>query len=144
MEVVVKNTMKFRISELFCPHYCISCGKIGGILCKCCKKYILDERKLKCLNCGAELENNVCQKCDALPCRQFYAGARKGTLKALINAYKYKSVRACSVALAELLAEFIDVEKAAIVPLPTIGKHVRDRGFDHTAILARKLAKMKS
>ena len=30
-----------------------------------------------------------------------------------------------------------------IVPLPTIRKHIRERGFDHTKIIARKLARKR-
>lgn len=135
--------MNISLAELFCPHHCISCGKIGGILCECCKKYILDERKLNCLKCGAELIHEKCVKCDALPGLQFYVGKRKGALKSLINNYKYNSVRACGDALAELLAECINIESAVVVPLPTIGKHVRERGFDHTKLLARKLVRLK-
>lgn len=135
--------MNISLAELFCPHHCISCGKIGGILCECCKKYILNERKLNCLKCGAELIHEKCVKCDALPCLQFYVGKRKGALKSLINNYKYNSVRACGDALAELLAECINIESAVVVPLPTIGKHVRERGFDHTKLLARKLVRLK-
>jgi hypothetical protein len=50
---VVKNTILRDISELFCPHICIGCGKVGGILCSCCKKYILVKHERKCVNCGA-------------------------------------------------------------------------------------------
>jgi hypothetical protein len=49
---VVKNTMIRNISEIFCPHNCISCGKVGGILCHCCKNDILVKHERKCLVCG--------------------------------------------------------------------------------------------
>lgn len=60
----------------------------------------------------------------------------------LVEGYKYKSIRKT----AELLAEFLDKrlpefsEPVVIVPLPTISKHIRERGFDHTRLLAKKLA----
>lgn len=83
----------------------------------------------------------------------FVAGWREGALKKLVAEYKYKSVRACG----EVLAELIDArlpsgeelrarghgEENVVVPLPTIGKHVRARGFDHTLSLAKKLAKRR-
>lgn len=49
---VVKNTIIMKLGEVFCPHYCISCGKVGGILCKCCKNNIIGTRNNKCLVCG--------------------------------------------------------------------------------------------
>jgi ComF family protein len=63
-------------------------------------------------------------------------------LSDLIEIYKYKSVRACGVVLANLLNEVADfTQDMRIVPLPTIMKHVRERGFDHTAKLAHYLAR---
>ena len=92
----MKNTIFMHFGELFCPHYCISCGEIGGILCKRCKKYILSKHKNKCLVCGGDLENGRCGMC-ALPFgKQFWVGKREGALKELIKIYKYQSVRACS------------------------------------------------
>lgn len=39
----------------------------------------------------------------------------------------------------EAFGRFLDGR--VIVPLPTIEKHKRERGFDHTALLARRLAR---
>ena len=45
--------------------------------------------------------------------------------------------------LADLLSEVIDFEPdMKIVALPTIGKHIRERGFDHTWSIARKIARI--
>lgn len=65
-------------------------------------------------------------------------GERGGALKELISAYKYQSVRAASFELADLLNSVID-GKFILVPLPTIRKHVRERGFDHIALICRKM-----
>ena len=78
-------------------------------------------------------------------------GWRRGVLKKLVSEFKYESVRAIGEVLAEMLNEAIpDLAKilpegaeVVVVPLPTIGKHVRRRGLDHTLILARKLAKKR-
>ena len=92
----MKNTIFMRFGEIICPHYCISCGEVGGILCERCKNYILSKHKNECLVCGRELINNRCLVC-ALPFdRQFWVGKREGALKGLIKIYKYQSVRACS------------------------------------------------
>lgn len=36
-----------------------------------------------------------------------------------------------------------DDKDIVVVPLPTIGRHVRERGLDHTLRVARKLAKLR-
>lgn len=81
----------------------------------------------------------------------FVVGWREGVLKKLVSEFKYESVRAVGEVLAEMLDETIpdlsavlpEGAEVVVVPLPTIGKHVRKRGLDHTLILARKLAKMR-
>lgn len=75
-------------------------------------------------------------------------GWREGVLEKLVEEYKYQSVRAMGPVLAELLNEVIpkdfgENEKIVIVPLPTIGKHVRERGLDHTLKIAKGLARMR-
>lgn len=67
----------------------------------------------------------------------------------MIREYKYQSVRAIGQVLLELLFIAVpedlgvEAERIVVVPLPTIGKHVRQRGLDHTKILAKKLAKRR-
>lgn len=141
---VVKNTIVGSIWEFFCPYYCISCGKVGGILCSRCKKYIISGNNWKCLCCGGKLNNRICEKCK-LPFReQFYIGERSDLLKDLINCYKFQSIRACSRVFAELLRDLFGnfLQGKIVVPLPTIKKHVRERSIDHTKRLVSDLVQM--
>ena len=66
---------------------------------------------------------------------------RRGVLKEIINKYKYESVRCAAVALGELLGGLIE-GYYTIVPLPTIRRHVRERGFDHIGLLARRIVRV--
>ena len=72
-------------------------------------------------------------------------GWRDGVLDQLIKDYKYKSVRDAGVVLAEVLDTVLpnDLKDVILVPLPTIGRHVRERGFDHTMYLAKHLARRR-
>lgn len=92
----MKNTIFMQIAEIICPYSCISCAKVGGILCERCKKYIISQHGDKCLVCGGDLVNNQCFACDLPFLKQFYVGNREDILKKLINIYKYDSVRVCS------------------------------------------------
>lgn len=170
MGFVVNNTTKCRPLDLLCPHTCRSCGCLGAVLCERCKKYMISQRELICPICKKsfaktsekvanmrkksnfaknklnKLENWVCEDCE-MPFEGLWAfGWREGVVKKLIEQYKYQSVRA----MGEVLAEMLDIsipkgldEKVVIVPLPTIGRHTRERGLDHTGILAKKLAKRR-
>ncbi len=75
-------------------------------------------------------------------------GWREGALEKLVEEYKYQSVRAMGPVLVELLdaaipKKFGEKERIIVVPLPTIGKHVRERGLDHTLKIAKDLARKR-
>ena len=140
----MKNTTLRFFSELCCPHYCCICGKLGSIICKCCKKDILLKRELRCLKCDLPILDK-CPRC-ALPFnRQWSLGAWTFAWRGMIEEYKYYSTRAYALEFAELLAEIIpEVDRRTIVvPLPTIRKHIRVRGMDHMMLIAKRLAKMR-
>ena len=63
----------------------------------------------------------------------------------LIHDFKYESVRAIGNKLAEMMAARLpDLPKETIiVPLPTATHHIRERGFDHTLFIAKRIAKLK-
>lgn len=155
MNIVVKNTTKCGLAELLCPHTCRGCGRRGAVLCGCCKKYLNKQNLRICPLCKKSLapaEKNdtawqgyICDDCE-LPFKAVFVGGwREGVLAKLIKDYKYKSVRAAGEVLVELLGEILPELPAntVVVPLPTVGKHVRARGLDHTLLLARKLAKCR-
>lgn len=94
----------------------------------------------RCVHCGGELIEGCCNKC-ALPfSKQFCVGLREEALRELVSIYKYKSVRAAGVALAELVVAVLDADEYVVVPLPTIARHIRERGFDHMLKLAQAMA----
>ncbi|MDO5452000.1 MAG: phosphoribosyltransferase family protein [Candidatus Saccharibacteria bacterium] len=64
----------------------------------------------------------------------------------LIHDLKYHSVRALAHPLAEILNTTLPPTKtpSIIVPLPTIGHHIRERGFDHTQLIAKSFTKLRS
>lgn len=85
-----------------------------------------------------------CTDCEALFDGLWAVGWREGVLEKLVEEYKYQSVWAMGEVLAELLDEVLPKGlEVVVVPLPTIGKHVRERGLDHTWRVARKLAKKR-
>lgn len=72
-------------------------------------------------------------------------GWKNSLIGDLVMEYKYHSLRALGVEFAELLDAALPYfdGTVAIVPLPTISKHIRERGFDHTFYIAKKLAKIR-
>lgn len=156
MEIVVKNTTSWGLLDLLCPHTCMGCGQLGSVLCGCCKKNLFLDERMICPLCKRELtglKNSAdfgrCPECKSGLERIFVAGWREGVLAKMVKEYKYQSVRAIGESLVEILdhilaglpqAEWQKYGEIVVVPLPTIGRHVRERGLDHTLTMAKKLA----
>lgn len=150
MDFVVKNTTKNSLLDLICPHSCRGCGELGQVLCERCKNNIIRARLPICPLCRRQGENLNwrCADCES-PFKDFWVvGWREGVLAQVVSEFKYQSVRAIGLVLVEMIDDAIPEnfgrnDEVVVVPLPTIGKHVRERGLDHTKILAKKLAKKR-
>lgn len=152
MKFVVKNTTGYGLLDLLCPYTCRGCGCLGAVLCERCKKDLLKTSLRVCPLCqqalakvekdGAMWKDYKCGECETGFDALFVGGWREGVLSRLIKEYKYQAVRAIGDVLVEVLDRAIPElpNNTVVVPLPTVGKHVRERGLDHTLILAKKLA----
>ncbi len=164
MPNIVKNTTFPTLLDLLAPHYCRGCGLIGKPICDRCKNYILSTNRNLCPICKHDNPTGTCSHCTKnqstttpsdnhsittsykesttpLP-PTFIIGKRSDLLDAIIHDYKYHSVRSLAEPLAEMLHHRLPEElpgEVIVVPLPTIGRHIRTRGLDHTYLVAKKL-----
>ena len=134
MPIIVKNTTFPNLLDLLAPHSCRGCGRIGEPLCNRCKNNIILDH------------DNYSLKIPKSFPPTFVVGDRTGLIWTLIHDLKYHSVRALAKPLAKLLDETLPPIKGAviIVPLPTISRHIRSRGLDHTYLIAKYFAKLRS
>ncbi len=158
MKFIVKNTTRWGLFDLLCPHTCIACGRLGVVICECCKKHIIRDRLDICPLCKqVSVDANRgdwrgCRDCESPFERVWVAGWREGALAKMVTEYKYHAVRALRKDLVEILDVTLpddrqlasnNIAKMVVIPLPTIGRHVRERGLDHTDLLARGLAERR-
>lgn len=129
------------------PHICKECGAIGATYCSRCIFNTIKRNHPICLVCGARCKsNNLCDKCKS-HCvfdNLFAVAPRSGSLKHLVGDYKYNSEVASCYPLASLLSTVMSgnvASDAVIIPIPTIPKHIRTRGFDHVLLMAQQLGK---
>ena len=128
------------------PHPCCSCGEIGAVLCDNCKYDISLEYFESCVACGAPAPSTgVCKTCIIPYSRAWCVGERSGVLREVIDSYKFYNNYAAHKVLASLLSECIGNLPAdcVVVPVPTVGSHIRQRGYDHTRLIAKRLAKLQ-
>lgn len=110
------------------PHHCYVCGKTGQLLCHNCRKYI-NYQKIT-----VDFKTNKQAVFLSKDCQLF---------KTIIYKYKRYSRRATALLLAELINNCLPSNQVInIVPVPTIIKNRRKRGFDHMALIGRQIVKM--
>jgi ComF family protein len=70
---------------------------------------------------------------------------RRDHLQRLIGNYKFTNARAAHRPLAELLDTNLPElpENTVIVPVPTVSSHIRERGYDHMLLIARRLSRLR-
>lgn len=134
-----------KIFTLMAPHYCLGCGVKGKILCTSCESDIVEDCQNRCLKCTAPIFDH-CKTCRLPFSKSWRSSQREGTLKHLVDAYKFQSMRAAARPLARILAACLPAlpPSTAVVPVPTIPKHIRQRGFDHTRLIAKQVARLKN
>lgn len=126
------------------PHLCFGCGKTGTLLCDNCKYNIIEETFDICVACGsASPTRGICGHCDLPYERAWCLGERTAILRRLLDGYKFENMYDAHIVLADLLSRRIGSlpSSTVIVPIPTISSHIRQRGYDHTLLLAKKIAK---
>ena len=145
MPISVKNTTIPSILDLLLPYSCRGCGHTGDVLCGRCKDYILSHHQNLCPVCKSPNPSGSCPYCKSLLPPTFIIGERVDLLATLVHDYKYKSIRVLAHHFADILDQILPqfTGPTFIVPLPTIHRHIRERGFDHTLLIAKHLAKKR-
>lgn len=101
---------------------------------------------MQCMACGGVVgSRGVCSQCPVPYSRAWMAGERSGALENLIDSYKFQRVYDAHKVLADLLLECLDElpPETIVVPVPTIAAHIRERGYDHTMLIAKEVAKQR-
>lgn len=139
----VKSTMLHKLFDYIAPHYCCSCGDIGGLLCESCKYDIIHERFDGCLLCGRLSLLPSCSRCRSVISKTWCGGERSGGLEVLINRYKFEYAEAAYSSLGDIMLATLPQLplETIIVPIPTVRAHIRQRGYDHAFLLARYIAR---
>ena len=144
MSFIVNKTTFPSLWDLAFPYSCRGCGALGSPICHRCKNNIILGSTNFCPNCKALNPVGKCSKCKMLP-PTFVVGNRADLIGKLIYDLKFNSVRALARPIAEILdGSLPDIDGlVTIVPLPTIRRHIRQRGLDHTYLVAKNLTKIR-
>ena len=138
--------------DILFPPICIICNtlvdksdKNKQICCLCLGKIIL-HTTLFCPICGNRFPNNkkICHK----ESQYFLAAACNYTnpiITKLIHVLKFQGIHAASVPLAHIMLTYFNLlnlklENFIVVPVPLHKKRFRERGFNQSELLGKKIA----
>lgn len=131
--------------SIFAPHYCTNCLKVGTKLCDHCMNNINIEPLSNCLQCAGPLIKQTCSNCK-LPYSYIDSYLpRTGVIKQLIEDFKFNGARATAKPLAKILDNQMPhfPGQVVITYLPTARAHIRQRGYDHSRLIAKHLARRR-
>lgn len=138
-----------RLLSFIAPHRCYGCGESTSILCDSCCNDINETDYGRCIWClGLAGGSDQCQTCIKRlgVTGAWVVGERTGILKLLVGDYKYESIRESAKVMVKLLDHRIALlpKDTIVTTVPTIARHIRRRGFDHAAVLARTFAQQRN
>lgn len=133
---------------LLAPHLCIACGREGSVLCSTCLETAGEPFAPRCAGCKRLTDDwRTCRSCKSwLPADRVYVStAYTGMYEVLLRAYKFSVQRPAAKPIAVMINEIItshDFTGFSICSLPTAPARIRERGFDHTRLLAHELSRL--
>lgn len=126
------------------PHYCCGCEERGVFLCQSCENDIVSERFSYCIRClSPSVTSNICAACKPSYSKAWCVSIRDEIMEKIVNAYKFDRVYEALEISARLLSRTLPSlpRDMIIVPIPTVPKHIRIRGYDHTRQMAIHIAR---
>lgn len=138
-------TLIERLAGLLAPHHCLCCGVTGELLCAWCQPEAFVALPSRCFRChAATTDCAVCPKCRrAVPLRHVWVASEyDGTAKRLLHLLKFEHTRAAArpaAAALEATLPYLD-DQVLVTHIPSATSRIRVRGYDQSALLAKRLA----
>lgn len=133
-----------RAISIVAPHYCLSCGEEGAIICGGCLYDAFPAVPERCYRCHAASPNaRICPKCRSQSRLRhaWVATDYTGLAKQLLHQLKFERVSAA----ADIIATSLDARlpylsnDVIIGHIPAATSRLRARGYDQAKLMARAL-----
>lgn len=136
-----------QVFQFLAPHDCISCGKEGRVLCLGCADTKLEFVPDRCYLClSPSPYGKTCLPCRATsPLRYVRVRTSYGEIaKQVVHALKFTHARDAAKLIAEEMARQLPRFRSNVIiaHVPAASSHVRLRGFDQSALIARELGRI--
>lgn len=133
--------------RLLAPDECLNCGIEGALLCKQCSSTIMQRLPERCYRCyRLSTESKTCSTC------RNHSSLAAVWIRTLYNPASRKVVHSLKFNFNRDAAKFIASEIITTLPLlpkgtiimhvPAATTHIRRRGFDQSALIAREVSRL--
>lgn len=133
-----------RLIQTVAPHLCISCGKEGSLVCGWCLPDFCVLIPERCYRCSVlKPDSQTCSSCRRHSSLRhvWVASELTGLTQELVHVFKFERAQAAAGVVAGCMkAAMPYMEDFIFVPVPTATNRIRQRGYDHTKLLARSLS----
>lgn len=135
--------------DLLFPSRCLGCGKEGSLICPTCRDKLPAITPPVCHRCGTpQPSNELCSAC--LNHRHDIDGIRspfrfEGVIRRAVHQLKYNNLRHMAGSLAGLLGDYLSanpIPGEVLVPVPLHPRRLRERGYNQSHLLAKKLCRL--
>jgi ComF family protein len=133
--------------DLFFPPRCAVCGCSESFICRACRTSLPRTKRPRCPICWQAGTEVVCWRCREW--KPAFEGVRspyvfEAGVEDLVHALKYRQQRILAGPMADLLFDFLSdhpLPADVVVPVPLFPRKERTRGYNQSALLARRLAR---
>jgi len=137
-----------RLIAPLAPFYCLSCSKIGYVLCPDCQNDCLESPPSRCYRCHrATMQYQVCVKCrkSSLLKHVWVTAPYSGIAKEVVEAMKFERAGSASNDIARRMTELLPLldSDTIVCHIPTAPKRIRVRGYDQARLIAKSIAKQR-
>jgi ComF family protein len=134
---------------IIAPPECVGCSTEGSVLCGSCTLKLIPAFGERCWRCNSLSPNcRTCSSCrhTGSPSHVYIVTDYDGTARDLLSLYKFGQQRVAAGPAAKLMAaaflKYSDKTAAdyLVTAVPTATSRIRQRGFGHSELLAKKIA----
>lgn len=148
LDYTIQQMWTAKIISFFTPDECLGCGKQPKIICDICLPNYVQISPISCTLCNKVTNNtSLCYPCSRKTGLKnvWSATTYNENAKRAVHKLKFAPNRAMGLVLADCLDVVVPHWSSFIVVhVPTAPKRVRQRGFDHANVMARRFAKQRN
>lgn len=148
MKLSTRPNLREAIFDIIAPYDCLLCSTEGTLVCSWCWPELFELAPPRCFACQADSPRSaVCSKCSASVRLEhvWVVTPYRGGARALVRRMKIDAQRQACLLIARAMHESAPQLPLAvcITSVPTAMARIRERGFDHSALIAKEFARLR-